>query len=75
MLLILKGEHSIKMNEIERSLVPDSNMFVTRSHVVFVSEKHLAMPNSAEQQREHGRLRAQGFHVVGLDSKNMVGII
>ncbi|EBB2954301.1 VRR-NUC domain-containing protein [Salmonella enterica subsp. enterica serovar Newport] len=55
--------------------VPDRIVLLPGGRIVFVECKAPGKAPRADQVREHERLRAQGFTVVVLDSKNLEGII
>ncbi|MBG6240455.1 MAG: VRR-NUC domain-containing protein [Candidatus Symbiopectobacterium sp. Clec_Harlan] len=57
-----------------RHAVPDRIVLLPGGRLVFVECKAPGKAPRADQQREHARLRALGFTVVVLDSKNMEGI-
>lgn len=56
-----------------RRSVPDRIVLLPGGRIVFVECKAPGKPPRAGQLREHGRLRALGFTVVVLDSKNLEG--
>ncbi|ELV3820377.1 VRR-NUC domain-containing protein [Salmonella enterica subsp. enterica serovar Muenchen] len=58
-----------------RRSVPDRIVLLPGGRLVFVECKALGKPPRADQLREHERLRALGFTVVVLDSKNLEGIL
>ncbi|EIV4686601.1 VRR-NUC domain-containing protein [Salmonella enterica] len=58
-----------------RRSVPDRIVLLPGGRLVFVECKAPGKPPRADQQREHERLRALGFAVVVLDSKNLEGIL
>lgn len=58
-----------------RRSVPDRIVLLPGGHIIFVECKALGKPRRSDQLREHERLRALGFKVVILDSKNLEGII
>lgn len=58
-----------------RRSVPDRIVLLPGGRIVFVECKAPGKPPRAGQLREHGRLRALGFTVVVLDSKNLEGIL
>ncbi|HCM6141601.1 TPA: VRR-NUC domain-containing protein [Klebsiella aerogenes] len=58
-----------------RRSVPDRIVLLPGGRLVFVECKAPGKPARADQLREHERLRALGFTVVVLDSKNLEGII
>ena len=53
----------------------DRIVLLPGGRLVFVECKAPGKPPRADQVREHERLRALGFSVVVLDSKNLEGII
>ncbi|ECC1562044.1 TPA: VRR-NUC domain-containing protein [Salmonella enterica] len=55
--------------------VPDRIVLLPGGRIVFVECKAPGKPPRADQQREHERLRALGFSVVVLASKNLEGIL
>jgi hypothetical protein len=58
-----------------RRSVPDRIVLLPGGRLVFVECKAPGKPPRADQLREHERLRALGFTVVVLDSKNLEGIL
>lgn len=58
-----------------RRSLPDRIVLLPGAHLTFVECKAPGKPPRADQLREHNRLRALGFTVVVLDSKNLEGII
>lgn len=58
-----------------RRSVPDRLVLLPGGRVVFVECKAPGEKPRPEQLREHERLRARGFTVVVLDSKNLEGIL
>lgn len=58
-----------------RRSVPDRIVLLPGGRVVFVECKAPGEKPRPEQLREHERLRARGFTVVVLDSKNLEGIL
>ncbi|MBG6243514.1 MAG: VRR-NUC domain-containing protein [Candidatus Symbiopectobacterium sp. Dall1.0] len=54
--------------------VPDRLVVLPGGRVLFVECKAPGQKARPAQQREHARLRALGFTVVVVDSKNMEGI-
>ncbi|ECG8627986.1 VRR-NUC domain-containing protein [Salmonella enterica subsp. diarizonae] len=58
-----------------RRSVPDRIVLLPGGRLVFVECKAPGKPPRADQLREHERLRALGFAVVALDSKNLEGIL
>lgn len=58
-----------------RRSVPDRIVLLPGGRLVFVECKAPGKPARADQLREHERLRALGFTVVVLDSKNLEGIL
>ncbi|MGG2141727.1 VRR-NUC domain-containing protein [Symbiopectobacterium sp. RP] len=57
-----------------RRSVPDRLVLLPGGRLVFVECKAPGEKPRADQLREHNRMRALGFTVVVLDSKNMEGI-
>ncbi|MGG2140857.1 VRR-NUC domain-containing protein [Candidatus Symbiopectobacterium sp.] len=57
-----------------RRSVPDRLVLLPGGRLVFVECKAPGEKPRADQLREHDRMRALGFTVVVLDSKNMEGI-
>ncbi|HAB4051080.1 TPA_asm: VRR-NUC domain-containing protein [Salmonella enterica subsp. diarizonae] len=55
--------------------VPDRIVLLPGGRIVFVECKAPGKPPRADQLREHERLRALGFTVVVLASKNLEGIL
>ncbi|EBD6078502.1 VRR-NUC domain-containing protein [Salmonella enterica] len=55
--------------------VPDRIVLLPGGRIVFVECKAPGKPPRADQLREHERLRALGFTVVVLDSKNLEEIL
>lgn len=58
-----------------RRAVPDRLVLLPGGRAVFVECKAPGEKPRPEQLREHERLRARGFTVVVLDSKNLEGIL
>ncbi|EIE3885314.1 VRR-NUC domain-containing protein [Salmonella enterica] len=58
-----------------RRSVPDRIVLLPGGRLVFVECKAPGKPPRTDQQREYERLRALGFAVVVLDSKNLEGIL
>ncbi|EAA3705462.1 VRR-NUC domain-containing protein [Salmonella enterica subsp. enterica serovar Newport] len=58
-----------------RRSVPDRIVLLPGGRIFFVECKAPGKAPRADQQREHERLRALGFTVVVLDSKNLEGIL
>lgn len=58
-----------------RRSVPDRIVLLPGGRIVFVECKSPGKTPRADQLREHERLRALGFNVVVLDSKDLTGII
>ncbi|EEW40397.1 VRR-NUC domain protein [Klebsiella pneumoniae subsp. rhinoscleromatis ATCC 13884] len=58
-----------------RRSVPDRIVLLPGGRIVFVECKTPGKAPRADQLREHERLRALGFNVVVLDSKNLEGIL
>ncbi|EFL3965203.1 VRR-NUC domain-containing protein [Escherichia coli] len=58
-----------------RRSVPDRIVLLPGGRIIFVECKSPGKPPRPDQLREHGRLRALGFTVVVLDSKNLEAII
>lgn len=55
--------------------VPDRLVLLPGGRIVFVECKAPGEQPRADQVREHNRLRALGFDVVVLNSKNLEGIL
>ena len=58
-----------------RRSIPDRIVLLPGGRIIFVECKSPGKPPRPDQVREHGRLRALGFTVVVLDSKNLEAII
>ncbi|EKB5319184.1 VRR-NUC domain-containing protein [Salmonella enterica] len=58
-----------------RRSVPDRIVLLPGGRLVFVECKSPGKPPRADQLREHERLRALGFAVVVLDSKDLSDIL
>lgn len=58
-----------------RRSVPDRIVLLPGGRIVFVECKAPGKAPRADQLREHERLRALGFNVVVLDSKDLEGIL
>ncbi|EHY0365678.1 VRR-NUC domain-containing protein [Salmonella enterica] len=58
-----------------RRSVPDRIVLLPGGRLVFVECKAPGKPPRADQLREHERLRALGFSVVVLDSKDLSDIL
>lgn len=58
-----------------RRSVPDRIVLLPGGRIVFVECKAPGKTPRADQLREHERLRALGFSVVVLDSKDLEGIL
>ncbi|EOY5717005.1 VRR-NUC domain-containing protein [Enterobacter hormaechei] len=58
-----------------RRSVPDRIVLLPGGHLIFVECKAPGIPPRADQLREHERLRALGFTVVVLDSKNATEVL
>lgn len=69
------GGHAYKFVSPGRRGVPDRIVLLPGGRIVFVECKAPGQKPRSEQLREHERLRALGFNVVVLDSKNMEGIL
>ncbi|ENC2022833.1 VRR-NUC domain-containing protein [Escherichia albertii] len=69
------GGVALKFVSPGRRSVPDRIVLLPGGRIVFVECKAPGKPARADQLREHERLRALGFTVVVLDSKNMEGIL
>ncbi|EMU80080.1 VRR-NUC domain protein [Escherichia coli MP021017.5] len=69
------GGGAFKFISPGRRSVPDRIVLLPGGRIVFVECKAPGKPPRAGQLREHGRLRALGFTVVVLDSKNLEGIL
>lgn len=69
------GGTAYKFTSPGRKAVPDRLVLLPGGRVVFVECKAPGEPPRADQVREHNRLRALGFKVVVLDSKDLEGIL
>jgi hypothetical protein len=69
------GGTAYKFTSPGRRGVPDRLVLLPGGRTVFVECKAPGGIPRPDQQREHNRLRALGFSVVVLDSKNMEGIL
>ncbi|EHK3568807.1 VRR-NUC domain-containing protein [Escherichia coli] len=69
------GGQAYKFVSPGRRAVPDRLVLLPGGRVVFVECKAPREKPRPDQLREHERLRALGFTVVVLDSKNLEGII
>lgn len=69
------GGTAYKFTSPGRKAVPDRLVLLPGGRVVFVECKAPGELPRADQVREHNRLRALGFKVVVLDSKNLEGIL
>ncbi|MDG0507430.1 VRR-NUC domain-containing protein [Klebsiella quasipneumoniae] len=58
-----------------RRSVPDRIVLLPGGRIIFVECKSPGKAPRVDQLREHERLRALGFNVVVLDSKDMEGVI
>ncbi len=58
-----------------RRSVPDRIVLLPGGRIVFVECKAPGKAPRADQLREHERLRALGFNVVVLDSKDLEGVL
>ncbi|EAA6551306.1 VRR-NUC domain-containing protein [Salmonella enterica subsp. diarizonae] len=58
-----------------RRSVPDRLVLLPGGRLVFVECKSPGKPPRADQLREHERLRALGFTVMVLASKNLEGVL
>ncbi|MEX3002722.1 VRR-NUC domain-containing protein [Serratia sp. JSRIV002] len=69
------GGTAYKFTSPGRKAVPDRLVLLPGGRVVFVECKAPGELPRADQVREHNRLRALGFKVVVLDSKDLEGIL
>lgn len=69
------GGRAYKFVSPGRRSVPDRIVLLPGGRLVFVECKAPGKLPRADQLREHERLRALGFSVVVLDSKNLEGIL
>ncbi|ALX97281.1 nuclease [Serratia fonticola] len=69
------GGTAYKFTSPGRKAVPDRLVLLPGGRVVFVECKAPGELPRADQVREHKRLRALGFKVVVLDSKDLEGIL
>lgn len=69
------GGGAFKFVSPGRRSVPDRIVLLPGGRIVFVECKSPGKLPHADQLREHERLRALGFNVVVLDSKNIDGIL
>lgn len=69
------GGTAYKFTSPGRKAVPDRLVLLPGGRVVFVECKAPGEPPRADQVREHNRLRALGFKVVVLDSKDLEEIL
>ncbi|OMQ26876.1 VRR-NUC domain-containing protein [Serratia oryzae] len=69
------GGTAYKFTSPGRRGVPDRLVLLPGGRAVFVECKAPGETPRPDQLREHNRLRALGFAVVVLDSKNMEGIL
>ncbi len=69
------GGTAYKFTSPGRKAVPDRLVLLPGGRVVFVECKAPGEPPRTDQVREHNRLRALGFKVVVLDSKDLEGIL
>ncbi|AVE48201.1 PDDEXK family nuclease [Serratia marcescens] len=69
------GGTAYKFTSPGRRSVPDRLVLLPGGRAVFVECKAPGEQPRPDQVREHNRLRALGFDVVVLDSKNMEGIL
>ena len=69
------GGGAFKFVSPGRRPVPGRIVLLPGGRLVFVECKAPGKPPRTDQQREHERLRALGFAVVVLDSKNLEGIL
>ncbi|AMH01838.1 VRR-NUC domain-containing protein [Serratia liquefaciens] len=69
------GGAAYKFTSPGRRGVPDRLVLLPGGRAVFVECKAPGERPRPDQVREHNRLRALGFDVVVLDSKNLEGII
>lgn len=69
------GGTAYKFTSPGRKAVPDRLVLLPGGRMVFVECKAPGEQPRADQVREHIRLRALGFKVVVLDSKDLEGIL
>nr|WP_308530342.1 VRR-NUC domain-containing protein [uncultured Serratia sp.] len=69
------GGTAYKFTSPGRKAVPDRLVLLPGGRLVFVECKAPGEQPRADQVREHNRLRAMGFKVVVLDSKDLEGIL
>lgn len=69
------GGTAYKFTSPGRKAVPDRLVLLPGGRVVFVECKAPGEQPRTDQVREHNRLRALGFKVVVLDSKDLEGIL
>ncbi|WP_193160490.1 VRR-NUC domain-containing protein [Citrobacter youngae] len=69
------GGFAYKFVSPGRRSVPDRIVLLPGGRIVFVECKAPGKAPRADQVREHKRLRALGFSVVVLDSKDLEGIL
>lgn len=69
------GGTAYKFTSPGRRGVPDRLVLLPGGRAVFVECKAPGEQPRSDQVREHNRLRAMGFEVVVLDSKNLEGIL
>lgn len=69
------GGTAYKFTSPGRRGVPDRLVLLPGGQAVFVECKAPGEHPRPDQMREHNRLRALGFDVVVLDSKNLEGIL
>lgn len=69
------GGTAYKFTSPGRKAVPDRLVLLPGGRVVFVECKAPGELPRDDQVREHNRLRALGFKVVVLDSKDLEGIL
>lgn len=69
------GGTAYKFTSPGRRGVPDRLVLLPGGRVVFVECKAPGEVPRPDQEREHNRLRALGFTVIVLDSKNLEGVI
>lgn len=66
------GGMAPKFNSVSRRSVPDRLVLLPKGRIIFVELKAPGKKPTAGQEREHLRLRALGFRVDVLDSKEAV---
>jgi hypothetical protein len=73
--LVAQVKAAYKFTSPGRRGVPDRLVLLPGGRTVFVECKAPSEQPRPDQVREHNRLRALGFNVVVLDSKNLEGIL